>query len=1070
MACDVASIQAALGGAPKELIFDGKPHRFPIDSSRDAGWYIARLSDGLPLLNCGDWRTGEKLLLIGEDRSERTSSDDLDRQRRDRQQRATRANRTASLATRLFNAAPRADDHPYLERKGIPAGNLRLLTPTLISAQQDWFQAWSATHDLAGALLVPMYRDKRIVDLQIINASGKKLFLPHGDHVGAFTVLGKPSPDQTLIIATGYATAATLRACTASPVICTFSDGNLEPVVAAFRAHYLDSQIVIAADNDIHADPKIFNSGVRYSTGAARKHHCLLAVPHLDGLKVDYNDLYLAQGKQAVVDSIARAKPVVSPLTPIISAAVASAQLQAELSDWLNLGGDIAIKGAAGLGKSTMLLQMVVDKSLRCDYFVPSYALAKEQAERLPEGTAIAIRGRTHQTSDQPPLCHKHEAATALQKAGLASQTMPLLCGKFDQITGERPCPYFSRCGYMKQFQGGEPIRFYAHEYLPLSSENALTGRKIDIAVVDESFQDALEKKRRWSLGELFAQPESVYHELATAITENRLLEMTGSLPEIDRLLQIEEIEIHVHPEMEANIAARACKPLIEVKRPPVDFLRNCKAALDENRPQRLWFVNVENGAIFASYRKPIRFLAAETPKAFLDASLSESVIKAVSPECRIVDIQASRLAHITQITDSAMSYRRLMDDKDYLSSRLMEFIHRQFAVNPNGAVIAPMRWIEKHKDRFPVGLKFGHFGALRGLNTLERCDWLIQIGRFQPPPYAVESAARAWFPDTTLNLTGGYLMKQVELTAKNGDGALVMVHTHADPRCQELLESVREQESLQALDRLRLIHSGKPKQIWLLSNLPLPGIEPDQLATLDKLTLPGRLAEVALRDGVIVTGRNDLAVRHPDLFPTADQAREAVRCFEENERLNGWFANNIYIGLPPIYPTATYRVVGQPGKPRTAIIPNGQIDAVETLTNLHSKPIRLVEPPPQKVIHSLDLAPAKSYPHPVDKSAPVEIPPTGSPVPVPEPPPVPPPLDPVPDDFAIKPIKVIPRLRCEWSDGYHGRWLMRCNKPDLDDLGCRACGVDHPPSPFLTEADIARVMAQRAAIAGGAA
>ncbi|MBK8755554.1 MAG: hypothetical protein IPL99_29770 [Candidatus Competibacteraceae bacterium] len=40
--------------------------------------------------------------------------------------------------------------------------------------------------------------------------------------------------------------------------------------------------------------------------------------------------------------------------------------------------------------------------------------------------------------------------------------------------------------------------------------------------------------------GELSAQPETVYHDLATAIIEGRLLSMNAALPEIDRLLDQE--------------------------------------------------------------------------------------------------------------------------------------------------------------------------------------------------------------------------------------------------------------------------------------------------------------------------------------------------------------------------------------------------------------------------------------------------------------------------------------------------------------------------------------------------
>ena len=50
-----------------------------------------------------------------------------------------------------------------------------------------------------------------------------------------------------------------------------------------------------------------------------------------------------------------------------------------------------------------------------------------------------------------------------------------------------------------------------------------------------------------------------------------------------------------------------------------------------------------------------------------------------------------------------------------------------------------------------------------------------------------------------------------------------VQVQVHPDWRAQLLLEQVREAESEQALDRLRLLRGeGKQRQVHVLSNVPL--------------------------------------------------------------------------------------------------------------------------------------------------------------------------------------------------------------------------------------------------------
>ena len=91
----------------------------------------------------------------------------------------------------------------------------------------------------------------------------------------------------------------------------------------------------------------------------------------------------------------------------------------------------MAIRAAAGLGKSTQALKAIHERGLTADYFVPSHRLAAEQVDRFPPGVAIAIRGRDHKDEAHPiPLCAKHESVTALQKPGLATYPLNFYAGR----------------------------------------------------------------------------------------------------------------------------------------------------------------------------------------------------------------------------------------------------------------------------------------------------------------------------------------------------------------------------------------------------------------------------------------------------------------------------------------------------------------------------------------------------------------------------------------------------------------------------------------------------------------
>jgi hypothetical protein len=66
-----------------------------------------------------------------------------------------------------------------------------------------------------------------------------------------------------------------------------------------------------------------------------------------------------------------------------------------------------------------------------------------------------------------------------------------------------------------------------------------------------------------------------------------------------------------------------------------------------------------------------------------------------------------------------------------------------------------------------------------------------------------------------------------------------VRSRVHPDWRVQAMVEQIREAEMIQAIDRLRLIHSPREKTVIILCNIPV-----DELVTRRELAGDGRLAE----------------------------------------------------------------------------------------------------------------------------------------------------------------------------------------------------------------------------------
>ncbi|MBE1237411.1 toprim domain-containing protein [Phaeovibrio sulfidiphilus] len=144
----------------------------------------------------------------------------------------------------------------------------------------------------------------RLWNVQRINETGSKRFLTGGRKAGLFHLLDTPGgatsledlgerPVSSIIIAEGYATAASLHENTGSPCICAFDAGNLKAVAETVRWVLPEADIVLAADNDHTPDT---NVGVERATEAARAVGGSVIVPPLNEAQkaagmTDFNDM-----------------------------------------------------------------------------------------------------------------------------------------------------------------------------------------------------------------------------------------------------------------------------------------------------------------------------------------------------------------------------------------------------------------------------------------------------------------------------------------------------------------------------------------------------------------------------------------------------------------------------------------------------------------------------------------------------------------------------------------------------------------------------------------------------------
>lgn len=155
-----------------------------------------------------------------------------------------------------------------------------------------------------GAALVPvMDAAGTIHGYQYLWPDSRKGFAPGTDKKGHFYIIGKPG--KVILIAEGYATAATLYEATGHTTVVAFDSGNLLLVSLNIRAMFPDACIVLCADNDQWGDD---NPGLASATEAAETVGGLLAVPYFPITTTDptdFNDLLRLEGPQEVREQVA---------------------------------------------------------------------------------------------------------------------------------------------------------------------------------------------------------------------------------------------------------------------------------------------------------------------------------------------------------------------------------------------------------------------------------------------------------------------------------------------------------------------------------------------------------------------------------------------------------------------------------------------------------------------------------------------------------------------------------------------------------------------------------------------
>ena len=527
------------------------------------------------------------------------------------------------------------------------------------------------------------------------------------------------------------------------------------------------------------------------------------------------------------------------------------------------------LKAPAGCGKTHAYVDMIARESTLTpiEIYVPTIKLAEEVKQSIVQrGTAhrvSVIRGREQIGAHNQPLCKRHVLAAAMSSKGVS--VFPTLCMQRTQC-GTSRCQYYEHCGYIQQYQQSN-IHIYTHAHL-LLGRTMLDERKPDLVIIDEDFtmslvehigipmsllsqvgvrpelQNAVRAIMNWTstqdhaaLLREFQQQGGGWSGLAETLKKDRPAILPGELDQI----AMNRLSGHQNVRPVASLLSHLDRVLSKGLVP---------IAIDIT-PDQLTVHHRHEITRFGDLK-----VGGAPQKVFItDATISEMIVSQCLPIDTFKVIHGQRNAIVVQCSDSICSTSSLtpaeqngaasqqrptkrLSDVQALVDELARSGADILVVGPSTITGNPARGIGSKLATAP-NVHLAHFGAVRGIDAWKTCEALVLIGRNEPKTQAVENIARAFFYDdpTPLQLTGQWEPRTRGFDMASGEQIGTVVAGHRDPRVHEVLMQIREAESIQALDRLRLIHNTDPKLVILLSKLPLPGLQVDQLLPWSELT-----------------------------------------------------------------------------------------------------------------------------------------------------------------------------------------------------------------------------------------
>jgi putative DNA primase/helicase len=233
-------------------VMDGKSHRISVEGEKfsanaGSGFYVAYL-DGHPAGYAKNNKTGQEenwkakgYVLDNEEKARLAAQAATKLQERDKELSRRHEQAAQRMAAQMAKLMPASQPTPYMVAKGLKpqpgAFTDKVGKTTYLPAIDTNGKQWT---------------------MQYVREDGTKRFAKESRKEGCFHIVGQGLDDLSrapvIVIAEGYATAATLRQTLGHATVSAFDSGNLAPVAQELHRKYPDKPVVIACDDERHLE------------------------------------------------------------------------------------------------------------------------------------------------------------------------------------------------------------------------------------------------------------------------------------------------------------------------------------------------------------------------------------------------------------------------------------------------------------------------------------------------------------------------------------------------------------------------------------------------------------------------------------------------------------------------------------------------------------------------------------------------------------------------------------------------------------------------------------------------